>query len=285
VTVTASGGTSPYSGTGTFTATVGTFTYNVTDANGCISTTSVTITEPSVLAANVSGTNPATCGGANGSADLTVSGGTSAYTFVWSNAATSEDLNGVTAGIYNCTITDANGCTTTASVTLNDPALPTVTYSNAFVTICLADAAQTLTGGSPSGGTYSGTGVSAGVFDPAAAGTGTHVITYTYTDGNSCTSSAIDTVTVDVCTGLNSVNASVSFTVMPNPNNGLFTLTLNSTEYADVYVYDATGKAIQSERMLANEKFDMTIETAGIYFITAVSADGTRTTQRVIVQK
>lgn len=285
VTVTASGGTSPYSGTGTFTATAGTYTYSVSDANGCISSTSVTVTEPSILAASANGTNPSTCGGSNGSADLTVTGGTSAYTFVWSNAATTEDLNGVTSGSYNCTITDANGCTTTASVTLNDPALPTVTYSNAFGTICVADAPQTLTGGSPSGGTYSGPGVTAGTFDPAAAGAGSHVITYTYTDGNSCTSSAIDTVTVDVCTGLNGINTSVSFTVMPNPNNGLFTLTLNSTEYADVYVYDATGKAIQSERMLANEKFDMTIETAGIYFITAVSADGTRTTQRVIVQK
>lgn len=285
VTVTANGGTSPYSGTGTFTATVGTYTYSVSDANGCMSTASVTVTEPAVLAATVSGTDPATCGGSNGSADLTVTGGTSAYSFAWSNAATTEDLNGVTSGSYNCTITDANGCTTNASVTLSDPALPTVTYSNAFSLICAADAPQTLTGGSPSGGTYSGPGVSAGMFDPATAGAGMHVITYTYTDGNNCSNMATDTVTVDVCTGIAGNNNMPSVSVQPNPNNGEFALTLNSASYADVYIYDATGKLIQTNRMQPGQRLDASLQESGIYLITLVNAEGFRTTQRVIVQK
>jgi hypothetical protein len=46
VTVTAAGGTAPYTGTGTFTVTAGTYSYTVTDANGCTATTTVTITEP-----------------------------------------------------------------------------------------------------------------------------------------------------------------------------------------------------------------------------------------------
>jgi hypothetical protein len=285
VSVTATGGTSPYSGTGTFTATVGTFTYSVSDANGCISTASVTITEPAVLAATAVGTDPSTCNGANGSADLTVSGGTSAYTFAWSNSATTEDISGVISGNYNCTITDANGCTTTASVTLTDPALPAVTYSNAFSTICLADAPQTLTGGSPAGGTFSGPGVSSGSFDPATAGTGTHVITYTYTDGNNCSNTAIDTVTVDVCTGINSVNSNLTLSVQPNPNNGEFAMILNGASFADVTVYDATGKLVSTKRMQPGQRENISLETSGIYLITAVNADGTRSTQRVVVQK
>ena len=54
-----------------------------------------------------------------------------------------------------------------------------------------------LAGGSPVGGTYSGTGVAAGNFSPATAGTGTHTITYTYTDGNGCVNSATSDITVN----------------------------------------------------------------------------------------
>ncbi|MCS7035464.1 MAG: HYR domain-containing protein, partial [Saprospiraceae bacterium] len=63
-------------------------------------------------------------------------------------------------------------------------------------TVCQDDAPFALTGGSPSGGTYSGPGVSGGTFDPSAAGVGTHTITYTYTDVNGCTSSCTFTITV-----------------------------------------------------------------------------------------
>jgi hypothetical protein len=98
------------------------YTVTVTDANGCIVTATITLTEPAVLTASISGTNVSCNGGSDGIADLTPGGGTGAYTFNWSNLAITEDISGLTLGTYDVTVTDANGCTANASVTLTEPA-------------------------------------------------------------------------------------------------------------------------------------------------------------------
>ena len=74
---------------------------------------------------------------------------------------------------------------------------PTVTLP-AYSPVCIGDSAFILTGGMPSGGTYGGPGVAAGVFDPFAAGTGTHFVTYTYADPTTgCSSTAAEQIFVD----------------------------------------------------------------------------------------
>ncbi|MFN8285647.1 MAG: gliding motility-associated C-terminal domain-containing protein [Chitinophagales bacterium] len=98
----------------------GSYSVIVTDANGCTANSSITITQPAALALSVSVTN-ASCNGGNGSVDLTVSGGTAAYSFSWSNGATTEDIASVAAGTYTVTVTDANNCTATASATVTQP--------------------------------------------------------------------------------------------------------------------------------------------------------------------
>jgi gliding motility-associated-like protein len=126
--------------------TAGTYELTVTDANfaisgqaGCTATFSVTITEPlaplEVVLDNQ--TNVACFGGSNGAIDVTTSGGTPNYTFVWTTtdgsglAPGQEDQSGLTAGTYELTVTDANfaisgqaGCTATFSVTITEPLAP-----------------------------------------------------------------------------------------------------------------------------------------------------------------
>ena len=56
--------------------------------------------------------------GSDGTVNLTVSGGTTPYTYAWDNSATTQNLTGLTAGSYSVTVTDANGCTGTSSATV-----------------------------------------------------------------------------------------------------------------------------------------------------------------------
>lgn len=87
-------------------------------------------------------------------------------------------------------------------------AAPSVSFASVGP-FCLSNPSQTLTQGSPSGGVYSGSGVSSGSFSPSTAGVGSHSLKYTYTNANACSDSASTTVTV-----VNSI--SVSTTTVPN---------------------------------------------------------------------
>ena len=102
-----------------------------------------------------------------------------------------------TAGVGTNTITYTTGagCTNSATSTITVRTLPTVTLAP-FGPACADGGSRALTGGLPTGGAYSGPGVSGGSFAPATAGVGTHVITYTFTDGNGCASSAQQALTV-----------------------------------------------------------------------------------------
>ena len=96
----------------------GDYCLTVTDANGCTAQNCITLTEPELLAASTT-TQPANCGASVGSADLSVTGGSTPYSFLWDNGAMLEDISGLPANSYGVTITDVNGCSvnTTATVT------------------------------------------------------------------------------------------------------------------------------------------------------------------------
>ena len=119
VNVTATGGTGPYTGTGSFNQAAGTVTYTVTDNGGCSGTAMATLTEPTKVEGTTS-TTPANCGSFDGTATVTASGGDGNYTYLWSDggAQTGATASGLGTGTYTVTITDGNGCTGTASATI-----------------------------------------------------------------------------------------------------------------------------------------------------------------------
>ncbi|MFH1320977.1 MAG: PKD domain-containing protein [Bacteroidota bacterium] len=133
-TLTASGGTAPYtylwddpSSQITATATglcAGIYSVTVTDSAGCFYSDSTPISEPAMLTIVISSVSDVSCnGGSNGQACLTVSGGTVPYTYTWDPPVFTSDpcALSLTAGTYLATVEDANGCSDSVNVTINEP--------------------------------------------------------------------------------------------------------------------------------------------------------------------
>jgi subtilisin-like proprotein convertase family protein len=119
VDITVAGGTLPYSAYAwSNSATTedintlvdGSYSVTVTDAVGCTTTNSFTVTEPTALASSFAVTNVDCNSNATGIVDLTPAGGTTPYTYAWSNSATTQDINALVSGSYIVTITDDNNC-------------------------------------------------------------------------------------------------------------------------------------------------------------------------------
>lgn len=105
--------------------------YNVLVSSGaCSASLNLTINEPTILAANLVSVNDVSCnGGTNGVVDVSVSGGTTPYSYLWSNGDTIEDLFGVIAGSYSLTVTDANNCTSVINATIGQSTTLTIVGS------------------------------------------------------------------------------------------------------------------------------------------------------------
>jgi hypothetical protein len=103
------------------TLSAGTYMVTVTDANACTATKDIIVTEPALLTASNIKTNVSCLGAATGSITTTVNGGTTPYTYVWSNGTTLSNATNLIAGNYTVTVTDQNGCTVTTSNNITQP--------------------------------------------------------------------------------------------------------------------------------------------------------------------
>tara|TARA_R110002050_G_scaffold297339_2_gene458631 strand:+ start:42133 stop:48060 length:5928 start_codon:yes stop_codon:yes gene_type:complete len=193
-TVVAAGGTSPFvyawsNGSGGSLANglaAGTYSVTVSDGNNCQATNSVTITEPTALALSVSGVD-ISCNGMNdGSITTTASGGTSPYSYAWSNGASTSGLTNLGAGVFSVDVTDANGCMTSDFASISEPAAVVVDLGSARI---LCDGESMILDAGAGFSSYVWTSGNSSQMDTVTAanlGVGTFNVGVMVTDGNGC---------------------------------------------------------------------------------------------------
>ncbi|MBI1225510.1 MAG: T9SS type A sorting domain-containing protein [Bacteroidetes bacterium] len=237
----------------------GSYTVTVTDAFGCSATKNTTLVYQSNIQINLTPTNPTCSNTMNGSVTSSVTGGVAPLSYVWSNGATTPNIQNLAAGNYSLTVTDGLGCTKSASVTLTAPPAFTVAVAVTNATYCGAtDGSLTAT---PSGGsgpyTYAwSNGGTTQTLNNLGAGN----YTVTVTNAAGCTASASSTITQPM-----TLNISITGTnlVCGNDNNG--TLTANITYGTAPFNFAwSNGGNTQTINGLA----------AGTYSVTVTSSEG-----------
>ncbi len=169
--------------------------YTVTaDSAGVTATSTITITvHPAPTAAINTSANPTCYGSANGSATVTVTGGTSGYTYHWSGGQTVAALTNLGPGTYSVTVTDANSCTGSVTKTLTQPAVLSASTTNVVNATCGPTGSIST---SVSGGTSNYRYLwSNGETTATASSLTGATYTVTITDAHSCTTTTAATIT------------------------------------------------------------------------------------------
>lgn len=247
--------------------------------SGCVETTNCLTVGPSSFILSQMHANVLCYGQCNGTVILTAIGGSPPYIF-------SGSISGLCAGTYTYTVTDSNGFTATTTATITQPAAINVSATAADTTTLINSNTDLLTG-TPTGGIFSGMGVSGTNFDPSIAGVGTWPVTYIYTDGNGCSDTATINITVNLSTGItiNEVEGG-TFEVYPNPTYGIFTVNLKHTKVeTKICVYDALGKCVLDKMSMKTnkEKIDLTGQPKGLYSL-EIESTGVIEMKKIVLQ-
>lgn len=248
--------------------TSGSYNVTVTGVNGCTATSSsmlVNVVPPPT--ANISASGPTSfCQG--GSVTLNGSGGSS---YLWSTAATSSSIVVTQTGTYTVQVSNGSCGVTSSAVVVTVNPLPNVQFSMGADTLfCVMSNPLVLTGGSPSGGSYSGPGIIGNMFYPSAAGTGYVTLTYSYTDANGCPNSANAIVYVDLCMGIEGAVQTNGIQAYPNPAADFTTIQWTAdANVSTLEVFDATGKLLYAENVegKTSTQLDIDVWADGIYSV------------------
>ncbi|MDW8273597.1 MAG: GEVED domain-containing protein [Chitinophagales bacterium] len=243
------------------------YSLTVTDANGCIATISDTILQPPAIQISSSKTNVACFGGSTGSINITVSGGTPQYTYLWSNNATTQNVSGLTAGVYTVTVRDANGCTATKNDTIRQPSAPLSATSTSTDQIGNTSGSITVTvsGGTP-GYQYNWSNGATTKDITANAG----IYTVTITDANNCTVVLRDTINF-ISGTIEISDAGLVIKAYPNPVSEVLHVMVDTKETSEVTLEmsDALGRLILRDEKPANSqeiiRLNVAMLPAGLY--------------------
>ena len=248
----------------------GVYSVTVTDANGCSMENSVAVGAPEDIEITTNVVNVTCNGFSDGSVFADGTGGVQPYSFVWDdpNSTNSASVDGLLAGAYTVTLTDANNCVATKIANVTEPAPLTTTFNNVNV-ICV-DATDGVAVADPSGGTppyqYSWSNGQSGqaIFN---LGVGNYEVSIT--DLNGCL--IIEQTSIISTTTLGSITSQFDATCF-DINNGV--AIANGINGSPPYTYFWSNGATTSQ---VNDLF------AGTYDVTVTDEDGCTVTNSVVI--
>ncbi|MFN8288491.1 MAG: gliding motility-associated C-terminal domain-containing protein [Chitinophagales bacterium] len=265
INLTVSGGTSPYTfnwGGGVVTqnrtnVTAATYNVTVTDNNLCTASATAVVAQPAALALSTSTTNVSCNGGNNGAVNLTVTGGTAPYAYIWSNFFNTQNISNLTAATYSVTVTDNKSCTASASATITQPAGMSLSTSVTNAT-CFGGtngAIDLTVSGGATPYTYSWSNA-ATAQDITAIAAGNFVVNVT--DANNCVATTSATVTepsqINVVANQTNINCF-------GANSGLINLNVSGGTGAYTYTWNNSSTA-SSLSNLAAGTYTVTVKDA-----------------------
>jgi len=181
-------------------------------------------------------------------------------------------------GTYFDSTYTVNGCDSIIELDLTVDTIPYVTLAPFSPdTICLQSSPVANPAGTPSGGTYSGTGVSGSNFDPSVSGAGTFYVVYTYLNG-ACSNSDSTAINVIDCTSLDENGEESPLSVYPNPVTDFINIELSTVYNSDLElsVFNAKGQLVIMNELPANTPtFVLNVSSLenGVYYLTIVTED------------
>lgn len=232
-------------------------TYTYTDVNGCTDSETQSVDVNGLPNVSFTGLSSPYC--VDDAVAHTLTGVPTGGTYTGPGISTNQFTASV-ANIGNHTITysytDAFGCSSSQPQPVTVNALPVVSFTGLSAAYC-SDASNAQLVGTPTGGTFSGTGITGNTFSPVAAGVGQHTIVYTYTNGNGCTNTSTHQVTVNAVP-LPVITPSGSTAICAGTN-----ITLDAGVGYAGYAWSTSGNG-QS----------ITVGSAGTYNVTVTTAAG-----------
>ena len=266
ITSAVSGGTSPYTYSWSAGGTnptisglpIGTYTLTVTDNLNCVLASTVTLTQPPVLFASTTPVNETCDYLNNGTATANASGGTLNYSYLWSSGGqTTATATGLISGTHTVTVTDGEGCVTTATAIITEPAPIAISFANQVNVSCFggnnASISSVVSGGTPNY-TYNWMpGASTGA-NASSLAAGTY--TLTVTDANNCT--ANNTVTITEPLAPLTVTSTISNVSCTGGSNGSVTAIPAGGTAPYTYIWNPSGQTTITATGL----------TAGVYTVT-----------------
>lgn len=203
-------------------------------------------------------------------------------------AASTATYNATTNGNYHVRVTNTAGCISYSdTVTLILNPSPAVFFSGLPAITCVQATSINMSG-TPSGGTFSGAGVTGSSFNPSVAGVGTHEITYTFNTGTGCVIPYMQKIVVDDCLSLSDPGYESSVFIYPNPAGEYANLKWNTSGRNSVLlkVYDMVGRVCYTEKLSATTN-SFLLETGklpkGMYLV-KIELDGNSKIGRLVVK-